>query len=529
MRIPQNEAEWSQFLQQGGQELLTYVPAAATDQALLSIRCHSCRAEEHSVRAGNLIRRKVLCRKCSPRQSYTTERIKDVIAANGGLYLGGEVTSKESLVWMNCPGCGREATKTAHDVIRRPESCAQCRLEKARKTVLTVNQNLAKAQQIAAERGGKCLTTEPLISTTDPLRWECAMGHTWEATLGSVDGQGTWCPTCNTSRSENLVRAILEAAFDVPFPRQHPAFLQGLELDGFSSELNLAFEANGVQHHQRSPMFHASEQDFQKQQERDHKKQELCREAGITLLVIPHSVTDVGALETRGYIAEQLAVHGFVPPHDPMTVEIDPRKIYDRSQDETYQMFVEIVAQNGGTFDPADYLGVSKPLQVTCEHGHSWTPYPYSILKGHWCPECAGCSRHDLDHIRHELMKEDWSLSNEEDVEYRNAHQLLPMVCPSGHRVNRTWNAWKSGVRSCRECLREAIGAGFLEKMSERGFAIDMDKQDYAEGSQIAAGTCRECSGTAEMTIIQWKVLAKCPECGRALPAYHPCLERKKA
>ncbi|MDY0187770.1 hypothetical protein [Trichloromonas acetexigens] len=529
MRIPQNEAEWSQFLQQAGLELLAYVPAAATDQALLSIRCHSCRAEEHSVRAGNLIRRKVLCRKCSPRQSYTTERIKDVIAANGGLYLGGEVTSKESLVWMNCPGCGREATKTAHDVIRRPESCAQCRLEKARKTVLTVNQNLAKAQQIAAERGGKCLTTEPLISTTDPLRWECAMGHTWEATLGSVDGQGTWCPTCNTSRSENLVRAILEAAFDVPFPRQHPAFLQGLELDGFSSELNLAFEANGVQHHQRSPMFHASEQDFQKQQERDHKKQELCREAGITLLVIPHSVTDVGALETRGYIAEQLAVHGFVPPHDPMTVEIDPRKIYDRSQDETYQMFVEIVAQNGGTFDPADYLGVSRPLQVTCENGHTTLRIPNLILKGHWCAVCAGSSRHDLEHIRQELGKEGWSLASEENVEYRNAHQTLPMVCPSGHRVNRTWNAWKNGGRSCRECRREAIGAGFLEKMSTRGFAIDLDNQDYVEGSQIVAGTCRECSGTVEMTIIQWKVLAKCPECGRALPAYHPCLERKKA
>ncbi|MDY0270806.1 hypothetical protein [Trichloromonas sp.] len=528
MRIPQNEAEWSQFLQQGGQELLTYVPAAATDQALLSIRCHSCRAEEHSVRAGNLIRRQNLCGVCGSYRRYTTERIKDVIAANGGLYLGGEVTSKESLVWMNCPGCGREATKTAHDVIRRPESCAQCRLEKARKTVLTVNQNLAKAQQIAAERGGKCLTTEPLISTTDPLRWECAMGHTWEATLGSVGGIGTWCPTCNTSRSENLVRAILEASFDTPFPRQYPPFLKGLELDGFNAELALAFEANGIQHYEQSPMFHKSTADFQMQQERDLKKHELCREAGITLLVIPHSVTDVGALETRGYIAEQLAVHGFVPPHDPMTVEIDPRKIYDRSQDETYQMLVEIVREKGGTFATENYLGISRPLQVTCEHGHSWTPYPHVILKGHWCPECAGCSRHDLDHIRHELMKEGWSL-DEEDIEYRNAHQLLPMLCTSGHRVNRTWNAWKNGVRSCRECRREAIGAGFLEKMCTRGFAIDMGNQDYAEGSQIVAGCCLECSGAAEMTISQWKFLAKCPECGRDLPAYHPCLERKKA
>lgn len=528
MRIPQNEAEWSQFLQQAGQELLTYVPAAATDQALLSIRCQSCRAEEHSVRAGNLTRRQNLCGVCGSYRRYTTERIKDVIAANGGLYLGGEVTRKDSLVTMNCPGCGREATKTAHDVIRRPESCAQCRRERGRETVLKTNKNLERAQKVAAERGGKCLTTEPLVSTTDLLRWECAMGHTWEATLGSIDGQGTWCPVCNTSRSENLVRAILEAAFDVPFPRQHPPFLQGLELDGFNAELALAFEANGVQHYVASPLFHKSATDLQMQQERDRKKQELCREAGITLVVIPHSVTDAGALETRGYIAEQLAVHGVVPPHDPMTVEIDYRKIYDRSQDETYQRFAEIVREKGGTFATENYLGISRPLQVSCEHGHSWTPYPHVILKGHWCPECAGCSRHDLDHIRHELMKEGWSLTDEEDVDYRNAHQLLPMLCPEGHPVERTWNDWQSGNHSCRTCRSEQAGARFREKMAERGFSVDFE-QGYVDEKQAVAGTCRECGKTAEMTVYRWKHVAKCPECGRALPAYHPCLERKKA
>jgi len=528
MRIPQNEAEWSQFLQRAGQELLAYVPAAATDQALLSIRCHSCRTEEHSVRAGNLIRRQNLCGVCGSYRRYTTERIKDVIAANGGLYLGGEVTRKDSLVWMNCPGCGRETTKTAHDVIRRPESCAQCRRERGRETVLKTNKNLERAQKVAAERGGQCLTTEPLVSTTEPLRWECAMGHTWETSLESVDRQGTWCPSCNTSRSENLVRAIFEASFDTPFPRQYPAFLQGLELDGFNPELNLAFEANGIQHYEQSPMFHKSTTDFQMQQERDLKKHELCREAGITLIVMPHSVTDAGALETRGYIAEQLVIHGLVPLYDPMTAEIDYRKIYDRSQDETYQMFVEIVREKGGTFATENYLGVSRPLQVTCEHGHSWTPYPHVILKGHWCPECAGCSRHDLDHIRHELMKEGWSLTDEEDVEYRNAHQSLPMVCPEGHPVERTWNDWQSGNHSCRTCRSEQAGAHFREKMAERGFSVDFE-QGYVDEKQAVAGTCRECGKTAEMTVYRWKHLAKCPECGRALPAYHPCLERKKA
>lgn len=52
---------------------------------------------------------------------------------------------------------------------------------------------------IAKERGGRCLSVEYVDQRT-PLRWQCAEGHTWEATPSMVKGSrnkpGTWCRIC---------------------------------------------------------------------------------------------------------------------------------------------------------------------------------------------------------------------------------------------------------------------------------------------------------------------------------------------
>jgi hypothetical protein len=47
---------------------------------------------------------------------------------------------------------------------------------------------------LAAEKGGKCLTV--YTTTEDKMTWECAKGHTWEASVHCVKDIGSWCPTC---------------------------------------------------------------------------------------------------------------------------------------------------------------------------------------------------------------------------------------------------------------------------------------------------------------------------------------------
>lgn len=49
-------------------------------------------------------------------------------------------------------------------------------------------------QLLAEQRGGLCLSSV-YVNNSTKLRWRCADGHEWEAVSGSIQ-QGSWCPFC---------------------------------------------------------------------------------------------------------------------------------------------------------------------------------------------------------------------------------------------------------------------------------------------------------------------------------------------
>lgn len=63
---------------------------------------------------------------------------------------------------------------------------------------------LDNAHQLAAQRGGKCLSTA-YVNNKTPLLWRCAEGHKWSARYYSID-RGTWCPKCAKRSSLYLVQ-----------------------------------------------------------------------------------------------------------------------------------------------------------------------------------------------------------------------------------------------------------------------------------------------------------------------------------
>jgi hypothetical protein len=96
-------------------------------------------------------------------------------------------------------------------------------------------------------------------------------------------------------KHETRCRAILERLLKAPFTSVRPAFLKyttgkNLELDGYNAELKIAFEYQGIQHRQFTPLFHKTYTDFQKQVERDTWKANVCAKKGILLLSIPDTV-----------------------------------------------------------------------------------------------------------------------------------------------------------------------------------------------------------------------------------------------
>ena len=64
-------------------------------------------------------------------------------------------------------------------------------------------------------------------------------------------------------------------------------------MDGYCPDLLLAFEYQGEQHYDPENYFNFGDPSkFHAQQERDARKVELCRDAGVRLLVIPCFVND---------------------------------------------------------------------------------------------------------------------------------------------------------------------------------------------------------------------------------------------
>ena len=320
-----------------------------------------------------------------------------------------------------------------------------------------------------------------------------------------------------------MVRAILEETYQRPFPNSQPKFLKGLELDAYNEELGLAIECQGIQHYEKSPHFHSSQTKFVEQLERDVLKATLCQANLVTLITVPYTVTDHGLEATQKFIARMLFESGILPLQDPRDIKIDPRKIYDTSDQAAFQEFKKIVNKRNGTFNKVEYRGLTKPLAITCQEGHVFLMQPNHVKLGHWCPTCAGNKTRTLEDIDEQLQKEGWSLDNPEKQTYTNAHQELKMLCPNGHRITRPWNKWQQGRRSCKDCQQLEQAQDFVDKMWMRGFRMDVDLSEYKGEGQRVRGICTHCNQETTLPVEQWKNRALAPCCSRTLPAYHRC------
>ena len=226
------------------------------------------------------------CPTCAGKVPGTLEQLRTHAEALGGQLLSTHYTNRHTRLRWTC-SLGHEWLASAASVMNQKSWCPHC----ARRAPI----GLARLQAHAASLGGRCLSSQYANCVTR-LLWECGNGHTWKATAQSILHGSTWCPHCTarTWRNESEVRQILESVFvEAKFDTAFPAFLQGLQLDGYSPALNLAFEYHGEQHYQPDSYFNFGDlSKFQRQQERDSRKVQLCAQAGVRLVVVPFFVKD---------------------------------------------------------------------------------------------------------------------------------------------------------------------------------------------------------------------------------------------
>ena len=121
-------------------------------------------------------------------------------------------------------------------------------------------------------------------------------------------------------QTEHLCRQVLEAMIGLKLPKVRPKWLVNpttkrcLELDMYNEEHKLAFEYDGSQHDVYTPHYHTNEHHFQYRKLLDKLKNELCREAGVSLIRIPWmQVSCRDEVRTARFLEQLLYTHGI--PH----------------------------------------------------------------------------------------------------------------------------------------------------------------------------------------------------------------------
>lgn len=151
-----------------------------------------CQQGHHWQATGNAVLSGKWCRRCANADNARRQlderglqRLRGVAARHGGECLSGRYLGRSIKHRFRCSE-GHEWDAVAGSVLGG-SWCPECRYLKARL-------GIGVAQQLAAERGGRCLT-ECYVRSDIKMHWLCHQGHDWWTTFDTVRA-GSWCPTC---------------------------------------------------------------------------------------------------------------------------------------------------------------------------------------------------------------------------------------------------------------------------------------------------------------------------------------------
>ena len=108
---------------------------------------------------------------------------------------------------------------------------------------------------------------------------------------------------------EERCRRIFENILGEKFPNVGPSWLINhcLELGGYCKKLKLAFEYDGIQHHEYPNPFHRDIGEFNPQKKRDEIKNRRCKLHQVNLIRIKYDI-----LVLEAYIRRELRKKGFI-------------------------------------------------------------------------------------------------------------------------------------------------------------------------------------------------------------------------
>jgi hypothetical protein len=312
---------------------------------------------------------------------------------------------------------------------------------------------LEEVEIMFKKKGGVLLSTE-YVPNKKKYLVRCNNNHEFEINLGNF-GQNQWCSYCNKGYGEEYTRFILEHMFNCLFPKKQPDWLKGLHLDGYNEELKIAFEYQGIQHKEYTPVFHDKGiSKFEIQKKNDKNKRALCKKEKVILIEIDD--TNYNKLNLYDILKKEIKKKKIQIIN---TKKIDADSFHNKFYIDKTKPLRKIVSEKNGKWNSI-YYGQSTPILFECEKGHEFKKTPAKILKGIWCPE-PGCNEkaRDVNKVKTYIEEKGGVLLSE----YRNNHSPIEFRCENGHINTTTWQSLR--VSWCCKCAGNCKGT--IDEMKE--------------------------------------------------------------
>lgn len=115
----------------------------------------------------------------------------------------------------------------------------------------------------------------------------------------------------------------------------------------------------------------------------------------------------------------------------------------------SYEQVKEYVEQQGCTFVSDSYTNSSTKIELKCSKEHNFSMTWRDFNSGARCPICAGNSKPSYEYVKKYIENEGYVLLSDS---YINARAKLEILCPNGHRCDKTWDKFKGQDRRCGIC-----------------------------------------------------------------------------
>lgn len=385
------------------------------------------------------------CRECNnSKQRHSYEYVKKFIEKKNITLISKQYKNMKSRLKVECNVCNYYWEPRGDSIIGNNSGCPSC----AGNIRGFGKEKILKAIE---QKGGKLLSK--YYNSNTKILIECKEGHKFEKVPYQLTGQNpTWCKYCYVHINEEIVRSIFIYIFDKDFEKtrriiKNPETGYGLELDGYNSELKIAFERHGRQHYYKNHIYHT---DYGIK--RDKIKIDLCKKNGIKLIEIPYFVKPK---ELQKYIYSQLKKQNIsypekkiIPIHD---LQINLKSRYKELEKYARLKNVKVLTKS--------YIGSDNKYKFECEKGHIFHT-TFGIMKdkrtkGNKCSECARNKKFSYEQIYNKVKERGFELISKN---YENASTRLTVKCKNNHITHRTFRDiyYKKQKYGCRECYNES-------------------------------------------------------------------------